>query len=56
MYGLSKIDPMKINPEQIRVAIRVDESVNSARGSAQIKMSYMAEEAGIDDDIPLTCF
>lgn len=35
MYSLSKIDPMKTDPEQIRVAIRVNESVNAAHGSAQ---------------------
>jgi hypothetical protein len=41
---------MKIDPAQIRVAIRVDESVNAASGSAQITMSYRAEEAGIDEE------
>ena len=41
---------MTIDPEQIRVAIRVDESVNAARGNAQIIMGYKAEEAGIDEE------
>jgi len=58
LYSLSKIDPMKIDPEQIRVAIRVDESVNATRGNAQITMGYKAEEAGIDEvhefDVQLT--
>jgi len=49
-YSLSKIDPMKIDPAQIRVAIRVDESVNVTRGSAQITLSYQAESAGIDEE------
>jgi hypothetical protein len=58
MYRLSKMDPMTIDPGQIRVAIRVDESVNAASGNAQITMGYKAEEAGIDEthdfDVQLT--
>ena len=50
MYSLSKIEPMNIDPEQIRVAIRVDESVNAAHGNAQITMGYKAEKAGIDEE------
>jgi len=50
LYSLSKIDPIKIDPEQIRVAIRVDESVNAARGSAQIIMGYKAEDGSIDEE------
>lgn len=49
MYSLSKIDPMKTDPEQIRVAIRVNESVNAAHGSAQITISYKAEDGSIDE-------
>ena len=33
MYSLSKIDPMRIDPGQIRVAVRVNESVNASCGS-----------------------
>ena len=50
MYSLSKIEPMNIDPEQIRVAIRVDKSVNAAHGNAQITMGYKAEKAGIDEE------
>jgi hypothetical protein len=50
MYSLSKIEPMNIDPEQIRVAICVDESVNASRGNAQITMGYVAEEAGKDEE------
>jgi hypothetical protein len=50
MYSLSKIDPMKIDPEQIRVAIRVDESVNATRGSAQITMGYKVEDSDIHEE------
>lgn len=50
MYSLSKIDPMKTDPEQIRVAIRVDDSVNAAHGSAQISMGYKAEDGSIDEE------
>jgi hypothetical protein len=50
MYSLSKIDPMTADPEQIRVAIRVDESVNATRGSAQIVMTYQTEDGGIDEE------
>jgi len=50
MYSLSKIDPMKLDPEQIRVAIRVDESVNATRGSAQITIGYKAEDDSIDEE------
>jgi hypothetical protein len=58
MYSLSKIDPMKTDPEQIRVAIRVNESVNATRGSAQITVGYKAEDGSIDEqhefDVQLT--
>jgi len=58
MYSLSKIDPMRTDPQQIRVAIRVDESVNASRGSAQIFMAYKAEDHNIDEqhefDVQLT--
>jgi len=50
MYSLSKIDPMKTDPEQIRVAIRVNESVNAAHGSAQITIGYKAEDGSIDEE------
>ena len=50
MYSLSKIDPMKTDPEQIRVAIRVDESVNAEHGSAQITIGYQAEDGSIDEE------
>jgi hypothetical protein len=50
MYSLSKIDPMQTDPEQIRVAIRVNESVNASRGSAQITMAYKAEDGSIDEE------
>ena len=50
MYSLSKIDPMKLDPEQIRVAIRVDKSVNATRGSAQITIGYKAEDGSIDEE------
>ena len=50
MYSLSKIDPMKTDPEQIRVAIRVDDSVNAAHGSAQITIGYKAENGNIDEE------
>jgi len=50
MYSLSKIDPMKTDPEQIRVAIRVNDSVNASRGSAQIMIGYQAEDGSIDED------
>ena len=49
MYSLSKIDPMRTDPEQIRVAIRVHESVNASHGSAQIAMSYKAEDGSIEE-------
>ena len=58
LYSLSKIDPMKTDPEKIRVAIRVDESVNAAHSSAQITIGYKAENGGIDEthefDVQLT--
>jgi hypothetical protein len=50
MYGLSKIDPIKTDPEQIRVAIRVHESVNAAHGSVQITIGYKAEDGSIDEE------
>jgi len=50
MYSLSKIDPMKTDPEQIRVAIRVHESVNAAHGSAQITIGFKAEDGSIDEE------
>ena len=58
MYSLIKIDPMKTDPEQIRVAIRVNESVNVTRGSAQIAMGYTADDNSISEkhefDVQLT--
>ena len=50
LYSLSKIDPMKTDPEQIRVAIRVHDSVNAAHGSAQIMIGYTAEDGSIDEE------
>jgi len=50
MYSLSKIDPMKIDPEQIRVAVRVNESVNVTRGNAQIAVGYKADDGSIDEE------
>ena len=50
MYSLSQIEPLRTNPEHIRVAIRVDESVNATYGSAQIAMSYKAEDGSIDEE------
>jgi hypothetical protein len=50
MYSLSKIDPMKTDPEQIRVAIRVHESVNITRGSVQIALGYKADDGSIDEE------
>jgi hypothetical protein len=50
MYSLSKIDPMQTDPEQIRVAIRVNESVNATRGSAQIGITYTADDGSIDEE------
>ena len=50
MYSLSKIDPMKTDPEKIRVAIRVDESVNAEHSSAQITIGYKAEDGSIDEE------
>ena len=50
MYSLSKIDPLKTDPEQIRVAIRVHDSVNTARGSAQITIGFKAEDGSIDEE------
>ncbi len=50
MYSLSKIDPMKTDPKQIRVAIRVNESVNATHGSAQITIGYQAEDGSIDEE------
>jgi hypothetical protein len=50
MYSLSKIDPMTADPEQIRVAIRVDDSVNATRGSAQIVTTYQSEDGSIDEE------
>ncbi len=50
MYSLSKIDPMKTDPEQIRVAIRVHESVNAAHGSAQITIAFKAGDGSIDEE------
>lgn len=49
MYSLSKLDLMKTDPEQIRVAVRVDDSVNVSRGSAQITLGYKAEDNSIDE-------
>jgi len=50
LYSLSKIDPMKTDPEQIRVAIRVHESVNATRSKTQIMMSYKAEDHDINEE------
>ena len=50
MYSLSKIDPMKIDPGQIRVAVRVDESVNATQANSKITLGFRAEEAGIDEE------
>jgi len=50
MYSLSKLDPMKIDPEQIRVAIRVNKDVNVTRGSAQISIGYKAEDDSINEE------
>ena len=50
MYSLSKIDPMRIDPEQIHVAIRVHESVNAMRGSAQIAVGYKADDGSMDEE------
>ena len=49
MYSLSKMDPMRTDPEQIRVAIRVNESVNVSRGRAQIAIGYKADDGSIDE-------
>ena len=49
MWSLSRIDPMKTDPEQIRVAIRVSESVNITHGSAQIAIGYTADDGSIDE-------
>ena len=58
MYSLSKIDPMKADPEQIRVAIRTNEAVNVTRDGAQIAMSFKAEDHNINEafefDVQLT--
>jgi hypothetical protein len=51
MYSLSKLDPMKTDPEQIRVAIRVNESVNAAHGSAQITIGFKSEDDGINEEL-----
>jgi hypothetical protein len=50
MYSLSKIDPMKTDPEQIRVAIRVDESVNASHSSASIVMAYKVEDGSLNEE------
>ena len=50
MYSLSKIEPLQTNPEHIRVAIRVNESVNATHGSAQIIIGYKAEDGSIDEE------
>lgn len=50
MYSLSQIDPLQTDPEQIRVAIRVNESVNATYGSAQITMGYKADDGSIDEE------
>jgi len=50
MYSLSKIDPLKADPEQIRVAIRVNESVNVSAGSAQIQVGFKAEDHNINEE------
>ena len=58
MYSLSKIDPMKADPEQIRVAIRTNKAVNVTRDGAQIAMSFKAEDHNINEafefDVQLT--
>ena len=41
---------MKTDPEQIQVAIRVNEAVNASRGSALITVSYQAEDGSIDEE------
>ena len=51
MYSLSQIEPLQTDPEQIRVAIRVEESVNATYGSAQIAMGYKAEDGSIDESV-----
>jgi hypothetical protein len=43
------MDPMRTDPEQIRVAIRVNDFVNVTRGSAQIAMGYTADDGSIDE-------
>jgi len=50
MYSLSKLDPMTMDPEQIRVAIRVNESVNATQGSAQIITSYKTEDGSMSEE------
>ena len=49
---------MRTDPEQIRVAIRVHESVSASHGSAQISIGYQAEDGSIDEahefDVQLT--
>ena len=58
MYSLSKIDPLKADPEQIRVAIRTNEAVNVTRDGAHIAMSFKAEDHDISEafefDVQLT--
>ena len=58
MYSLSKIDPMKADPGQIRVAIRTNEAVNVTRDGAHIAMSFKAEDHDINEafefDVQLT--
>ena len=49
MYSLSKIDPMKADPEQIRVAIRTNEAVNLSRDGAHIAVSFKAEDQNINE-------
>jgi hypothetical protein len=50
LYSLSKLDPMKTDPEQIRVAIRVNESVNATLSNTQITTGYKADDGSIDEE------
>jgi len=50
MFKLHKVDPMEIDPAQLKVAIRVDERISIRKGGAHISLKFDAEDGSLNID------
>ena len=50
MYKMSQMDPMTMDPAQIRVAIKTDQTVEVKKGAATITFQYQSEDKSINID------